>query len=79
MKKTTPAPLNGTLTASIKKHAPDRLPSSPAEFTGISSPYEKPENPELAVSTGTDELETCVQQVLGEMSLRGIIRPAPCP
>ena len=47
-----------------------------AEFTGISSPYEAPENPELAVNTGTDELESCVQQVLGEVSLRGIIRSA---
>jgi len=44
-----------------------------AEFTGISSPYEAPESPELAVNTGADELEACVQQVLGEMSLRGII------
>lgn len=46
------------------------------EFTGISSPYEAPENPELTVNTGADELEICVQQVLGEMSLRGIIRSA---
>jgi adenylylsulfate kinase len=43
------------------------------EFTGISSPYEAPENPELTVATGALELDDCVQQVIGEMSRRGII------
>ena len=44
-----------------------------AEFTGISSPYDVPENPELTVNTGTAELNSCVQQVVGEMMQRGII------
>jgi len=44
-----------------------------AEFTGISSPYEVPTNPELTVNTGTAELDTCIQQVIGEMMQRGII------
>jgi adenylylsulfate kinase len=43
------------------------------EFTGISSPYEAPINPELTVRTGTAGLDVCVQQVLGEMAHRGII------
>jgi adenylylsulfate kinase len=43
------------------------------EFTGISSPYEAPENPELTVPTGTDELNACVQQVIGKMTQRSII------
>ena len=44
-----------------------------AEFTGISSPYEAPEKPELAVNTGKDELDACVRQVVDEMAQRGII------
>ena len=44
-----------------------------AEFTGISSPYEVPEDPELTVNTGEAELDACVQQVLGEMAQRGLI------
>ena len=44
------------------------------EFTGISSPYEVPKNPELIVNTGGAELETCVQQVVGEMVQRGLIK-----
>jgi adenylylsulfate kinase len=43
------------------------------EFTGISSPYEAPENPELTVDTGRAELEDCVQQVLNGMKNRGMI------
>jgi adenylylsulfate kinase len=44
------------------------------EFTGISSPYEVPKNPELTVNTGGAELEACVQQVIGEMGQRGLNR-----
>ena len=44
-----------------------------ADFTGISSPYEAPENPELTVSTGTVELDACVQQVLDGLKQRSII------
>lgn len=44
-----------------------------AEFTGISSPYEAPETPELAVKTGEAELDSCVQQVIGEIVHRGIV------
>lgn len=34
------------------------------EFTGISSPYEAPENPELVVNTDRNSLEICVEHVL---------------
>lgn len=35
-----------------------------AEFTGISSPYEEPENPEITVLTGEQDLETCAGQII---------------
>jgi adenylylsulfate kinase len=35
-----------------------------ANFTGISAPYEAPENPELVVPTGSLPLQQCVEQVL---------------
>lgn len=44
-----------------------------SDFTGISSPYEKPENPELTVDTGALPLETCVTQVLELLKARGIL------
>jgi adenylylsulfate kinase len=43
------------------------------EFTGISSPYEAPESPELIINTGTLELAECVRQVVHEIQRRGII------
>jgi adenylylsulfate kinase len=43
------------------------------DFTGISSPYEQPETPELAVNTATLPLDACVEQVLGLLRQRGII------
>ena len=43
------------------------------EFTGISSPYEAPENPELSVDTGAAALEACVEQVVKSLIERGII------
>ncbi len=46
------------------------------EFTGISSPYEAPESPELRVGTGEQSLEDSVAQVMAELKRRSII-PAP--
>ncbi|WP_022950094.1 adenylyl-sulfate kinase [Methylohalobius crimeensis] len=33
-------------------------------FTGISSPYEPPENPEIMVESGSDSLDTCARKIL---------------
>jgi adenylylsulfate kinase len=42
------------------------------EFTGISSPYEEPENAELVVDTAGNTLEACVEQVVEFLRQRGI-------
>lgn len=43
------------------------------EFTGITSPYEEPHNPEIAVDTGSQSLEQSVDQVIAALRQRGII------
>ena len=43
------------------------------EFTGISSPYEAPEAPELSVDTGAAALDACVEQVVNTLIERGVI------
>ncbi len=43
------------------------------DFTGISSPYEEPENAELTVDTGSDSLEDCVEVIIGLLGKRNII------
>ena len=43
------------------------------DFTGISSAYEAPENPDLVLDTGGLPLKECVAQVLALLKNRGII------
>jgi 3'(2'),5'-bisphosphate nucleotidase len=42
-------------------------------FTGISSPYEVPIAPELALKTGVTKLDACIQQVIDDLQQRGIL------
>jgi adenylylsulfate kinase len=43
------------------------------EFTGVSSPYEEPEKPELVVDTGSQAVEENVEMVINLLKSRGII------
>lgn len=43
------------------------------DFTGISSPYEAPQNPELILDTGVEPLEACVDKVLAYLKVNGVI------
>jgi adenylylsulfate kinase len=42
-------------------------------FTGISSPYEAPENPELIIETGSQSLQDSITQVIDLLRKRSII------
>jgi len=42
------------------------------EFTGISSPYEIPENPELVIKTEGKTVESCVDEILAYLKVRGV-------
>ena len=46
------------------------------EFTGISSPYEAPQKPELHLNTAEQSLEDSVQAVIELLLRRSIIKPA---
>jgi len=43
------------------------------DFTGISSPYEEPINPELIVETSKNSLEHCTKLVIDMLEDRGVI------
>jgi adenylylsulfate kinase len=45
-----------------------------ARFTGVSSPYEVPENPELKVETGNEPVEASVRKILRLLEARSIAR-----
>ncbi|MCG8053240.1 MAG: adenylyl-sulfate kinase [Candidatus Thiodiazotropha endolucinida] len=42
-------------------------------FTGISSPYEAPENPEIVVDTENREVDECVDSLLTALEEQGVI------
>lgn len=44
------------------------------EFTGVSSPYEVPINPEVTINTSMKTLDECVAQVITELVGRKIIK-----
>lgn len=43
------------------------------EFTGISSPYEEPDNPEIILDTGKLSIEDCVAQIVNHLRGKMII------
>ena len=43
------------------------------EFTGISAPYEEPEQPELIVRTDENSIQECVEQILAYLKEKGIL------
>ena len=51
-----------------------RMRQSPS--TGIDSPYEPPERPDLVLDTEQDSVETCLERLLGYLSERRILRGA---
>jgi adenylylsulfate kinase len=42
-------------------------------FTGITSPYEAPENPEIVVDTENREIDECVDSLLGALEQQNVI------
>ncbi len=46
------------------------------EFTGISSPYEEPQDADLRLDTSNLSLDECVDQVLALVRARGLLDPA---
>ena len=45
------------------------------DFTGISSPYEEPEAPELRIDTGGQSLQGSVAQVISYLETKGVLAP----
>jgi adenylylsulfate kinase len=49
------------------------------EFTGISSPYEEPEAPELVLDSSELDLNQSIARVIGLLADRGVFGPAALP
>ena len=48
-----------------------------ADFTGVSAPYEPPEDPDLVLASGRDEAAACAETVVGLLAERGLLAPPP--
>jgi adenylylsulfate kinase len=44
-----------------------------ANFTGISAPYDAPDNPEITIETQDREIEACVDELIKTLEQRGVI------
>ncbi len=44
-----------------------------ADFTGVSAPYEAPENPEVRIDTGAADVETCALQLIAQLEKAGVV------
>jgi len=44
-----------------------------ANFTGVSAPYETPEEPEVVIHTDEDDVETCASQIVEALEEEGIV------
>lgn len=43
------------------------------DFTGISSPYEEPENAELVINTSENDIPWCVEAIVQTLESRGVV------
>jgi adenylylsulfate kinase len=57
-------PLNVCETRDVKGLYKKARNGDITEFTGISSPYEKPDNPEIVLTTDIHSIDECVEKVL---------------
>lgn len=44
------------------------------DFTGISAPYEAPENPEITIRTDQLSVEECVQKIVEYLAANGFVQ-----
>ena len=49
------------------------------DFTGISSPYEAPEHPEIVLDTERQSVQELVEELMEELRSRGLLSPPGTP
>jgi len=71
------APLEEVIRRDVKGLYKKALAGEIKNFTGVSDPYEPPENPEVVCNTAEETLEESVQKVLDYLERRGWLLPRP--
>lgn len=66
-------PYIGTKAKRSKRNVRKGSESEVKDFTGISAPYEEPDNPELILETDKESVEQSVNKVLAYLENHGIL------
>jgi len=67
------SPLEALIERDVKGLYKKALAGEIKEFTGISDPYEAPENPEIVVKTSVETVEQSLQKILDTLATKGLI------
>jgi len=70
-------PLDTLIKRDVKGLYKKAIAGEIANFTGISDPYEEPENPEVRIDSGTETLKESGARVLAYLEEQGYVPPAP--
>jgi adenylyl-sulfate kinase len=71
------APLETLMERDVKGLYKKALAGEIENFTGISDPYEAPENPEVMIDSSQETIEESLAKVLGKLEELGYVPPAP--
>jgi adenylyl-sulfate kinase len=70
------APLETLVERDVKGLYKKALAGEIKNFTGVSDPYEVPENPDVTIDSGTETLEESLGKILGRLEELGYVPPA---
>lgn len=70
------APLEALVDRDVKGLYKKALAGEIKNFTGVSDPYEAPEQPEITAYTSTETVDQSLARILGYLSARELIEPA---
>ncbi len=71
------APLEVLIQRDVKGLYKKALAGEIQNFTGISDPYEPPQNPDVVVNTHEESIEESVAKIMNHLVERGLIEPEP--
>jgi adenylylsulfate kinase-like enzyme len=70
------APLETLIERDVKGLYKKAIAGEIPNFTGISDPYEAPENPDVEINSGAETLEESLGKILAKLEELGYIPPA---
>ncbi|MGC9335500.1 MAG: adenylyl-sulfate kinase [Anaerolineae bacterium] len=70
------APMETLIERDVKGLYKKALAGEIDNFTGVSDPYEEPENPEVTINSGTETIEESLAKILAKLEELGYVPPS---